>query len=69
MIRLTNKQRELLDFIREYTSDRGRAPSVTDMMRATNMPRSLVTRRLDALEAKRRISRTKGEYRSVRVIC
>ncbi len=68
MIRLTKKQRELLDFIREHTEEKGIAPSVSEMAVATKASRSLVSRRLDALYAKRRIRREQGKARSVTVI-
>ncbi|GLQ20373.1 hypothetical protein ACFFUB_02490 [Algimonas porphyrae] len=47
---MTQKQRELLDFIERYIESNGRAPTYLEMMRATEVScKSLIHYRLDSL--------------------
>lgn len=68
MIKISEKQRDVLECIEEYVAMHKVAPTVSEIQELTGMARSLVSRRLDALEQKRYIKRESKKTRSIVVI-
>lgn len=62
----TEKQKKLLDFIRQYMRDNdGIAPSFSEMAEHTSIPRGSLPRLLFGLEQRGRIERMPGLRRAI----
>ncbi len=68
MIGLTDRQAEVLEFIRAYTEGNGYAPSVRDISIRFDIALRAVSDHLDALERKGSIRRTDGVARSIVIV-
>ena len=69
LVALTPTQKETLSFIQEYTTQHGKAPTITELGTQFSL-RSLrsVTQRLEALERKGLIKRDRFRHRSITLI-
>lgn len=66
---LTKRQLEVLDFIRDYTKERGFAPSIKDICAGLHIASTNgVVEHLDSLERKSYIQRSPRTARSIRVL-
>lgn len=69
MLDLTERQRDVLDFIFDELQDRGRAPTIQEIMSACKYRHvTPVGKALLALEKKRYISRLHGKHRGIEVL-
>ena len=66
---LTNRQREVLQYLREYQAIRGKPPTVREIQAhiGCRSPNSAATH-LNALEKKGKIRRVPGESRNIEVL-
>ena len=70
MLQPTEKQREVLDFIREFTRDHGYVPARREIMEGLNLRnKTVVEQRLVALQAKGWIAIQHGGHRNLRLLC
>jgi repressor LexA len=66
---LTERQREIRDFIRDFGAAQGAAPTVAEIQRHFRFKSpATVTEHLDALERRGAIRRTPGRARNIRVV-
>ena len=68
MKELTERQAEILDFIRRYSQGNGYAPAVREISQEFGLTLKTVQDHLAALERKGAVKRTNGVARSI-VIC
>lgn len=69
MLDITERQRDVLDFIFDEIQDRGRAPTIGEIMAACKYRHdSPVLKVLLALEKKRYISRATRRHRGIEVL-
>jgi SOS-response transcriptional repressor LexA len=67
--RLTDKQRDILQYIIEEIADEGRAPSLAEIKREFDIKGDwVIDKILGALESKRYISRERYQHRSITVL-
>lgn len=66
---MEDRDKQLLEFIREFTEEHGYAPTFEEMMEGIGLGnKRSVTLSLGRLEAANRIRRSPGKSRSVRVL-
>ncbi len=64
---MSEQQQATLDFIRDFTEEKGYAPTEEEIGRWFGLTRQAVRRRLEALEGLGVIERTPSTHRSIRV--
>ena len=64
----TPKQKILYDFIKKFQEENGFSPSFEEMQKVTNTELSSVYTRINSLQKKGWITRTKGIPRSIKII-
>ncbi len=69
LVSLTPAQKETLEFIESYSSEHGVAPTITELAKRLKL-RSLrsVTQRLESLERKGLIKRSRFQHRSINIV-
>lgn len=68
MKHLTDRQRQILEFIEIYIDAEGRPPSHGDIAHAFSISRSAVGPHLMALESKKKIKVEPGKDRAIRLV-
>lgn len=61
----TKKQKEMLDYIKDYSEDKGSTPTLKEMADRFDISITTVVERLDALERKGLIRRLKNRWRGI----
>jgi repressor LexA len=66
---LSEKQSELLDFIKQYANDHGFAPTFKEMMDGLNVrSKNTVSKHLESLEKAGMIRRLAGNARAIQIL-
>lgn len=65
---MSEKQQATVDFIRDYTEEKGYAPSQSDIAQWFGITQQAAGQRIERLDRKGFVRRTAGVRRSVRVV-
>ena len=65
---MSEQQQATLDFIRDFTEEKGYAPSEVEIADWFGISRQAASKRIDTLEGKGLVERTPNAHRTIRVV-